>query len=386
MATSGLKKRPSKNTSTSGSSNDARLRYGSPSNSLHEGTTRLYLSSLLLLLLLCLSIYAPSSIPSVFLQLSTLVSHTARPGSSIVSDTPYIIVAMQDRGGGMGVVASRAIEAGTLLMSETPIISFSSSEAQGLSPSQAEQFVQGQFDVLSSADQLKVMELSNAWEGHKELPSLLGILQTNAMQAAGKTSLFPTIARINHACAGSANAVYHWNESVNKQEIRVVKRLAEGQEVFLSYWDSKKVRDERQRYLQAMYGFTCSCRTCSLSTSESKLSDERLVTIQTLKGRLGSWISDSISGKDAISLIEGIVELMHKEDINYELGQLYADATRVAASHSDYDATKHYANLSTHHFALEIGTDATETRNSLVVAEEPRRAIYWGTKGVEVVR
>lgn len=51
---------------------------------------------------------------------------------------------------------------------------------------------------------------------------------------------------------------------------------------------------------------------------------------------LASWSSDTISGTQAIESIQDIWELMRAEDYASERGRLAADATVVAASHSEF--------------------------------------------------
>ena len=57
----------------------------------------------------------------------------------------------------------------------------------------------------------------------------LAIIQTNGVAAGQSTvGVFPRMARINHACAGSFNAVYNWRDDEGVLVVHALKHIPAG--------------------------------------------------------------------------------------------------------------------------------------------------------------
>ena len=56
----------------------------------------------------------------------------------------------------------------------------------------------------------------------------LAIFQTNAVAAGDTAGLFPTMARLNHGCAGAFNAVYNWRENEGVVVVYALKLIKMG--------------------------------------------------------------------------------------------------------------------------------------------------------------
>lgn len=298
------------------------------------------------------------------------------------------VIGMPSRGGGYGIVATRRILAGELIMKETPLVKIKVSH---LNAQNANELVHRTIQELSGEDRNRFLSLSNAWENSTvngvQLNSYAGILQTNGMSSGrGFISIFPSISRLNHACTGAVNAVYNWRQNEGTQVVHVTKQIEAGEEIFVAYFDSKLPRAERQSFLQQAYAFNCTCPVCSMDLPQAHESDSRITRINSLKATLSAWSAGSIGGSEAIQLIEDAIELMSQEGMTYELGQLYADAAHVATAHSDFRNTRRYALLSEKHFTIELGPDSVEVLVAKRIYKNPTSSSVWGNRMQESVR
>lgn len=61
----------------------------------------------------------------------------------------------------------------------------------------------------------------------------VAIISTNAVATGDAVGVFPTMARLNHGCAGAFNAVYSWREKEGVIVVHALKDIAKGQVGFL---------------------------------------------------------------------------------------------------------------------------------------------------------
>jgi SET domain len=75
----------------------------------------------------------------------------------------------------------------------------------------------------------------------------LAITQTNAIAADNRgIGVFPTVARLNHGCSASFNAVYSWREEAGELFVHALKPIKTGEELLTTYMDTKKPTNERR--------------------------------------------------------------------------------------------------------------------------------------------
>ena len=87
------------------------------------------------------------------------------------------------------------------------------------------------------------------------------------------TGVFLVASRINHSCRPNAHAVF---DADLMATVRVVRRVAAGEEITVSYGpttDSTPERAERRRRLGASHAFECACAACD--DADAERSDER---------------------------------------------------------------------------------------------------------------
>ncbi|CAH7672815.1 hypothetical protein BY996DRAFT_8457966 [Phakopsora pachyrhizi] len=302
--------------------------------------------------------------------------------------TAWAVVPMKSRGGGYGVIAERDILPGELIMKESPLIKVRLDHS---SIQEAEKKIEDTVKSISGEDRIRLLSLSNAWENQTyngaKLGRYSGLLQTNGMNSGrGFFSIFPSISRLNHACMGAVNAVYNWRENEKVQVVHVTKPIKAGEEIFISYFDSKLPRSDRRSYLRSNYGFECSCKICSKDSESSKESDLRITNINSLKASLSAWQSGAMGGAEAVDLIETALDLMRQEGMTYEFGQLYADACHIATAHSDFQNARKYATLALKHFEVELGNDSVEYNYALKMIKNPTHSSVWRSRPIESVR
>ena len=90
--------------------------------------------------------------------------------------------------------------------------------------------------------------------------TLISIFQTNCMEMNNGAAVFPRAARFNHCC--NPNACFAWNAGIGKETIHVMKDVAAGEEITLSYCDMMHDKPTRAYELKH-YGFVCDCPACA---------------------------------------------------------------------------------------------------------------------------
>jgi hypothetical protein len=89
--------------------------------------------------------------------------------------------------------------------------------------------------------------------------------RANSAGGSEEQAVFERIARLNHCCR--PNAEHAWDAASGTQCVRALRRIALGEQIFLSYiGDESRVlqlpREKRQSMLLDAFGFTCVCSRC----------------------------------------------------------------------------------------------------------------------------
>jgi len=208
----------------------------------------------------------------------------------------------------------------------------------------------------------------------------LAIFQTNAVSAGGASGLFPQMARLNHGCAGAFTAVYSWREREGVIVVHAIKPIKKGEEILTTYTNTKKPRAERRNFLSQQYGFNCTCAVCSLPDALSRASDKRLAHMTELLEKLARWGHANIDGEEAIEVVRKIWDVGEREGYWSERGRLAADATWVAAGHSDAVATGEWATLAARWYGYELGVDSTHVQEMQQTRDRPETHAAWATR------
>ncbi|KAJ7043859.1 hypothetical protein C8F04DRAFT_1070678 [Mycena alexandri] len=322
----------------------------------------------------------PAAVAGLAFFISTSTDPSIPEINGLQQAPPFVVRDIP--GKGKGVVATRDIKQGELLIQEPPLFvvpkSISESPAALISRL-LNNVTQANRDAFWSLSYVNFPEGLDP-ETHPEEVAL-AIFQTNAVSANNDgVGIFPRMARLNHGCASAFNVVYSWRKREQQIFIHALRDIQRGQELLTTYTETKRTRNERREFLSQQYGFMCTCAVCSLDDAASKLSDERLTAISHYYGHFATWGSESISGVEAISTINTIWKLEDEEGYWSERGQLAADAAWISAAHSDASAARFWAQLAVKWYSYELGADSELVSEVQRIAENPEQHPAWGSR------
>ncbi|XP_072121245.1 N-lysine methyltransferase SMYD2-like [Mobula birostris] len=83
------------------------------------------------------------------------------------------------------------------------------------------------------------------------------------------SAIFPSVALMNHSCCPNVIVTYRGTTA----EVRAVKQICPGEEIFTSYIDLLYPTEDRQDRLRDSYFFTCDCRECATKARDKEKLD-----------------------------------------------------------------------------------------------------------------
>lgn len=143
---------------------------------------------------------------------------------------------------------------------------------------QTESYLQILFARLPHDHQVLFSNLDNCKSAYEAGPHL-GRLRTNGFtfspypDSSPHAGIFPTFSRCNHSCG--PNALAHFNYTTWAIELRATRAIKIGEEISISYVDVLQASLERRVQLATTYGFTCSCKWCTLPNAKQIESNSR---------------------------------------------------------------------------------------------------------------
>jgi len=238
-------------------------------------------------------------------------------------------------GKGLGVVATKDLSPGTLVILEKPLLVLDppTDRKQLLKTLGCDwckvdmrappELVRSQIQRMilektvkrmreEERDQFMALTDKTAKVDHEKTP--WGVFLTNCLPMGSYRVLgiYPTMARINHSC--KPNAHHFFNEEDGTEEVVVMEPIKAGEEITISYIRTFCSRNFRQELLQDKFGFRCTCCVCLL-TGEKLCEDDRLRhEIDKLAQDFG--VAKQCTKEEdlihAISIGEQMVSLMHQ--------------------------------------------------------------------------
>ncbi|KAI4603252.1 hypothetical protein KJ359_006045 [Pestalotiopsis sp. 9143b] len=201
-------------------------------------------------------------------------------------------------GKGLGVFATRLIYEGERIMVEEPLFTVTPPTfvpGRGYELSAMAASVDAAVAELSLFDR----ELFRACHAHflpgekdkvRETGGGLNmiIFRSNAYTLTdGNVAMFPRIARINHSC--QPNVANVWSPASGRRIIWAARKIAEGEEITVTYAPLLKSRKDRQARLDP-YGFTCDCEACRNHERTDEVRVKKGQDLAELQKRV-PWIS-----------------------------------------------------------------------------------------------
>jgi len=202
-------------------------------------------------------------------------------------------------GRGKGLIATRKIPPGTLIIDEPPII-----VVDRVSQEKMQNDIFEEFEQLSPEDKRAVLEMHDPAFIHSNKQDIgqitmnqfelrakvLRIFDVNSLDVCEqaeleikKTSLHRTISRLNHSCA--PNVFWSWKKNdlwKTEKEVRAIREIEKGEEIVASYiadGTSFELRTSRRMKLSKKWTFDCECMVCSLHGTDLKKNEETRMLI-----------------------------------------------------------------------------------------------------------
>ncbi|RDW73356.1 hypothetical protein BP6252_07263 [Coleophoma cylindrospora] len=193
------------------------------------------------------SIFIPESPPS------TTTTHESSPSSPPLFITENFEARASPKGG-YGAFALQKITAGTVILSEYPLINC---------PDDGNGYFYQVYDGLSTEDRKAFLELAS-WSKIDDDP-VTAIWKTNRFRLDQTHSgLFLKASRFNHACLAQSSCYYRWDRASYQMHFTSMKDIAKGEEITVSYAISPD-------FLYEDYGFFCDCKACPTLSAGEKL-------------------------------------------------------------------------------------------------------------------
>jgi len=208
------------------------------------------------------------------------------------NELPYKL--QEISGKGEGLVATRKLLPGSIIVTEKPLIAVDTEGAfknvfsvyQSL-PEDKKKVVMSLFDPGEELNFKPSLFTEN-----KEERKVLRIFEANSIDLCShqemninKSGLYQTISKINHSC--SPNVVWTWlkeDKTKYSKQVRVCREIKLGEEIVASYCASNDIFPTRQkrRELLNKWFFTCRCQVCELSGEDLKRNEDSRKEIQNL--------------------------------------------------------------------------------------------------------
>jgi len=225
-------------------------------------------------------------------------------------------------GKGRGLVATRTLEAGEVIVIEEPLLVVYSTENEDILEELTNSSPEVKAGIMSLSDLgdldfgcanfFSSLTLENQHPDIKMLEVLMRKFRANMHSAPGESeddscAIYETICLINHSC--SPNAICVDNEDGERFEVRACQRILEGEEILVSYYIFSDLpsRQERIAEIQEDRYFQCRCGLCSLSGEDLAEDESIRLKIRELSNEIERLESNPV---EALKKAESKLELM----------------------------------------------------------------------------
>ncbi|KAK7418595.1 hypothetical protein QQZ08_011179 [Neonectria magnoliae] len=298
------------------------------------------------------------------------------------SDPVKMVTIREVPGKGKGLVAAQKIPKGTRLLSEEPIIRIPEDAPDNPSLRAS---IRRQVESLTDEQRRSFLDMHNTYPGSMSTNSpshYLGIIRTNALPMDDTTEcgIFLSACRINHACDN--NAQKGWNEAIKRHTIHALRDIDKDEEITISYLGVIKNRKARQEDIQRKFGFTCSCRLCSLPPHLSAESDRRLDEILKLDGLIGkAGVLGTIitAPKRVLRHVDQQIQLYNEQGpSDAGLSRAFFDAAQIAAINGDLARARVFAERAASAWLVAEGADNPIVLKAKAFAQDPSTYDIYG--------
>lgn len=229
---------------------------------------------------------------------------------------------------GIGMVATRSIRKGELILAEKQAMCVLSpvtkrlpllEEARRESPDLPVQELVAKISMASLKDEPQedtvknvfaenltdevreaIMQLSDNYEEEPGKKTLYGIFRTNSIgvpnvdealldllgEDIGNSAIFIILSRMNHACTPTVHSKLKPDDGNVYMECHAVRDIVAGEHLTLCYCKMMQTAEERRKQLSTTWQFECACQVCLLPEAELTKSDGRRRVIDNLLQKL----------------------------------------------------------------------------------------------------
>lgn len=285
-------------------------------------------------------------------------------------------------GSGLGLIATSIISRGTLILSESPLITIPTPSATAHSDHITLDEVERKVNELTADEQRAYFSLHNQY-GEQGSPArdifssnfqLLLTPGRGTVRLADSIGLFLVCSRLNHSCSPSACS--SWNTALSRLVVYAVRDIQPGEQITTTYLGSLlDSRDVRQRGLLEKYQFTCICEVCA--APDIAPSDARRFVL----GRYNEG-SDAVNESPLaqLSFCRRALGLLREEGLEGDIPhQVFLHALGIYASQGDMARASAFAVLAMDAMRICHGTDAVDLKNIKPYVKHPETHKLVGT-------
>ncbi|EDR10227.1 uncharacterized protein LACBIDRAFT_316887 [Laccaria bicolor S238N-H82] len=235
--------------------------------------------------------------------------------------------------GGLGMFAARPVRTGDLIVAERPLLIAQrgfemrdESGSKGLTQAEMIQVYMQQWEEqlgialnrMTDENRKAFMALANSHTEDGSGP-ILGIVRTNGYEVPGLndgheddstrayTAVLNVMSRVNHSC--SPNTTHHFDMASLSFQLRAIRDIKQGEELFYAYCDILRTKSERAEEL-APYGVVCVCPGCVGATKETDLLRSELAKrIAKLRADHHVWMKDHSRPNVLVASLKLIAEI-----------------------------------------------------------------------------
>ncbi|KAI0348155.1 SET domain-containing protein [Trametopsis cervina] len=231
-------------------------------------------------------------------------------------------------GKGKGLVATRFLARGTLIVAEKPIIQLPRGFNENMTQNEMR-------DYASNT----AMEILMTFPGDSRPDQIITSrfkhflpMDDNKKFVSG---LFETICRANHSCI--PNAFFSWNDSQGKETLYATVDIQKGEEIEVMYIDETEPRvgGDCRAYMEREFGFTCMCPACD------RLPEERMQVAARTREYV-AWrdneLPNSFGSKPPLVILDRLEEYTLRacaDGFWHEIGPRCNEAYQLCAYYGD---------------------------------------------------
>jgi len=298
-------------------------------------------------------------------NLKLIKKHTneeEKGNANATDESPYFELVLTEQKG-IGMIAARDIDAGTVILNDEPLLSIP--RTQNKDTQQKQQCIVEQFKSLSDEKKQKVLSYHTQIdeEQHPEAKStdgdkqhVLGIYFTNAYTIVSEeadiaSGFFPNIARMNHSCLSNCE-VLPYDSASHSRSVVALFDIKKGEELTIyyignTYYSLSMTHKERSAYIADNFNFECKCAFCMEVDAKMERFREEFAKYQEMIDEKVNHFNTA-AFKAVLSASTQMINIVNKAFRGYPtiLSQCYMNAAHALVFMKQYEKCLKYLRKS----------------------------------------